>query len=77
MPYSIFQKNNTDEYHLYEATGIPGNCIAQTKSICEKASKTESTIRHSCLTDDQARRKAAEIGHSFCGTCVSHLYKTY
>ena len=30
-----------------------------------------------CYTEEQARKRIAEIGRSVCGVCTSHLYTTY
>jgi len=77
MRYSVYKKDSSDEYHLHEATGIPGDCSSQHISVCKKSNKTGSSVKHSCLTENDARHKAADIGEMFCGTCVSHLHKTY
>ena len=41
--------------------------------------KTESknVNAFTCFTDDQARKRIAEIGRPVCGVCTSHLYTTY
>lgn len=35
-----------------------------------------ATNKFTCETEDQARKKIAEIGRPVCGTCVSTLYTT-
>ena len=77
MRYSIYKKNSSSEHHLHEAEGTSWNCSSKDISVCKKSSKTGSVSISSCLTDSDARHKAAYIGETFCGTCVSHLYKNY
>lgn len=77
MRYSIYKKDSSDEYHLHRAEGVPGQCRSEDLSICKKSTKVGSSRVHPCLTANEARHKAAEIGETFCGPCVSHLYKTY
>jgi hypothetical protein len=77
MRYSIYRKKSSDEHHLYEAEGYSWNCKPTETSVCKKATTTGSIGVSSCLIAAEARHKAAEIGETFCGTCVSHLYRKY
>lgn len=77
--YSFLKKQNTEEKHIFEGDFISGGCDAETSSICKKATQIQGTwiSNAGCLTDQKAREKAAELGRSVCGICVSHLYTTY
>lgn len=77
--YSFLKKRSTEEKHIFEGEFTTKSCNAPTLSICQKANQNEgSWISDAiCLTDSKARNKAAELGRSVCGTCVSHLYTTY
>ena len=77
--YTLKIKDNTDEFHLFEATVTSGSkCTPKSKSICRKMKKSESTgNKFACKDEDAARKNIANIGRSVCGTCVSHLYETY
>lgn len=76
--YCLKQKGNTNEYHLFECTPTKDSCSCPTKSICGKMNKSESKQnKFTCKSIDVARKKCAEIGYTVCGTCASHLYKTY
>lgn len=76
--YTLKQKKDTKELHLFEATPSKDGCIPKTKSICNKMSKNESSGNiFACQSEVIARTECAEIGRDVCGTCVSHLYATY
>lgn len=80
ITYSIRKRNETNEHHIFEGTLTstdPRECSTRKSSICNKAKFDEtSTINLSCLAEETARAKAAVLGRSVCGTCVSHLYAT-
>lgn len=75
MRYSIYKNESTGGSHLHEAEGVVGDCRSYEDSVCKKSTRAKSNLISSCLTADEARLKAANIGQSFCGICVSHLYK--
>lgn len=78
--YTLRKRNSTSEIHIFLADSqTNGNCVSRINAICRKASKAETTIveKATCLSEQQARAKSAEIGRKVCGTCVSHLYETY
>lgn len=79
VAYSFFKYNDTEETHIFTGHFTPETCTAKAVSICEKLNRKEENISQIkiCLNEDQARAKAAELGRSVCGTCVSHLYTTY
>lgn len=68
----------TEEKHLFEGKMVAVNkCSANAKSICKKINEGEGRYVFTCLSEQDARKKCAEIGRSVCGTCVSHLYTSY
>lgn len=77
--YSFLKDLKTDEKHIFEGDFKSDQCYADDVSICEKVIIDNGTwIKDSiCLNEDEARKKAAILGRSVCGTCVSHLYNTY
>lgn len=76
--YSFLKDKKTDETHIFEGDFTTLNrCNADDKSICKKDVKKDGDWINTCLNEDQARKKAAELGRSVCGICVSHLYTTY
>jgi hypothetical protein len=78
--YSFYKYRETEEIHIYKGKFTSDTeCNANRISICGKVNKvTEDTVRViSCLNEEEARRKAAEIGRTVCGGCVSHLYSSY
>lgn len=78
--YSILEKHDTGEYHIfYSETKADENCYPKFSSICNKMNSSERgpDVKLICGNDDDARRVAAQIGRPVCGTCVSHLYATY
>lgn len=77
--YSIRKKKDTEEYHIFECEpATEKTCRCNSKSICNKMDKSEAekTI-YSCLSENETRLRAAEIGRPVCGTCVSHVYESY
>lgn len=77
--YSFLKKQNTEEKHIFEGDFTTNSCTAENSSICKKATQNQGNwvSNATCLTDQKAREKAAELGRSVCGTCVSHLFTTY
>jgi len=76
--YTLREKENSGELHLFEADGTTEGCTSHTYSICEGMHRSESvSTRFECKTDDDARTRCATIGRDVCGTCVSSLYTTY
>ncbi|SDK53666.1 hypothetical protein SAMN05192566_1567 [Methylophilus rhizosphaerae] len=80
--YTLKQHKSTGELHLFVGRFNPPKsdfkCTSSSLSICEKMSKSDSKSNEfTCLTEDEARVKCAEIGRSVCGICVSNLYATY
>lgn len=77
--YTLKQKKDTGELHLFEAT-LSSNkrCTPKEKSICKKMQRSESVANvFACKTEDEARRVCATRGREVCGTCVSSLYATF
>ncbi len=76
--YTLKQKEETDELHLFKGEMTPPNgCNSISFSICEKMKKSESEGNvFTCYDEERARLSCAEIGRAVCGTCVSHLYST-
>lgn len=79
IAYSFFKFNDTDETHIFEGKFTPEGCNHKFISICKKIDRRieDTTNIKSCLDEDQARQKAANLGRIVCGVCVSHLYTTY
>ena len=76
--FTLKEKNNTGEYHIFRGVMTEDGCTSSSLSICEKMKKTESTgNKFTCKNENEARKRAAEIGRAVCGICVSHLYTTY
>lgn len=77
--YSFKKKNSTNEIHIFEGKFTIDSCNANSESICKKTKLNEGNWLEgsTCLNEQQAREKAAKIGKSVCGICVSHLYTTY
>lgn len=77
--YSFYKYGDTEEIHIYKGKFTPEFCDSNNISICGKVNKIkEVTVRViSCLNEEEARKKAAEIGRVVCGVCVSHLYSSY
>lgn len=80
ITYSIRKRNESEEHHIFEGRQTsrdPIKCESQSESICRKSKFSETNwIKLSCLSENQARMKAATLGRVVCGTCVSHLYAT-
>ena len=76
--YTLKERKDTDEYHLFICTNRNKKCYPAPQSVCQEMHNSES-IRNIfvCKDEDEARIKCAEIGRQVCGTCVSHLYETY
>jgi hypothetical protein len=77
--YTLKKRKDTEEYHLFEGDFSLEPCTSNKLSICKKMDKSESdnVNAFTCFTDDQARKRIAEIGRPVCGVCTSHLYTTY
>jgi hypothetical protein len=77
--YSFFNNTETDEKHIFEGEFTVESCNALEKSICKKATRSKGNWinKATCLSESDAREKAATIGRGICGVCVSHLYTTY
>jgi len=79
--YSFRKKKETQETHIFEGTfNIEKNgCNTGPLSICRKINRNSKDVIDivTCLNDDDARQKAADLGRTVCGVCVSHLYTTY
>ena len=80
ITYSIRKRSESAEHHIFEGKLInkdPLKCSSNIKSICQKVSHADTTtVRKSCLGEQDARNFAAELGRKACGICVSHLYAT-
>jgi hypothetical protein len=78
--YSIKQRPDTEEYHIFYASWNDADktCVLKGESICKKMNfdKNAKTIS-GCQNEKITRVKAAEIGRKVCGICVSNLYTTY
>lgn len=77
--YTLKEREDTGELHLFEATpSTPGHCTPRNTSICEAMNNSESIrVIFACKTEEEARKKCAEIGREVCGNCVKNLYATY
>lgn len=76
--YTLKKKKNTGELHLFEGDFTNPGCNSEFESICKKMNKDASEENiFTCINDDLARKKIAEIGRQVCGVCTSHLYTTY
>jgi hypothetical protein len=76
--YTLKRRKDTEEYHLFEGDFSKEPCTSVNESICKKMDKSESQGNaFTCYTDEQSRKRIAEIGRSVCGVCTSHLYTTY
>lgn len=80
ITFSILKLAQTGEHHIFEGkltSKDPLICESSRNSICRKVllSGTDN-IGERCLAEDVARKVAAELGRSVCGTCVSRLYAT-
>ena len=76
--YTLKQKKNTKELHLFEGDFTNEGCTSSSESICGKMKKNDSAGNvFTCETEDDARKLCAKQGRAVCGTCVSHLYATY
>jgi hypothetical protein len=77
--YTLKQKKDTGELHLFEATPTLNNeCTPNKISICKKMDKSESVANvFACQTEEEARQICASRGREVCGTCVSSLYATF
>lgn len=77
--YSFLKDKKTEEKHIFEGDfKSDSGCFADAKSICKKDIKNDGDwiSNASCLNEVAARKKAAELGRTVCGICVSHLYTT-
>lgn len=79
--YSLKQHKDTGELHLFKGKFTPEDpkfkCNTAQMSECREMNRNDSAAnRFTCETEDQARKKIAEIGRPVCGTCVSTLYTT-
>ncbi len=76
--YTLKKRKDTNELHLFKGKMTEEGCTSKQISICEKMDKSESVgNRFACKTEEEARKKCAEIGRNVCGICVSHLYANY
>lgn len=77
--YSFMKSTKTDETHIFEGDFMDEGCTAPRESICKKMLKKDGNwiVNGTCLNEQKAREKAANIGRPVCGDCVSHLYTTY
>ena len=57
MVYTLKQKQDTDELHLFEATlNTEGTCTPQNESVCKKMKKAESVSNiFACQSESNAR----------------------
>lgn len=76
--YSFFKIQSTDEVHIFKSYDLE-NCVVNEYAICKKVSRISQDVKNmgSCITENGVRIKAALIGRTVCGICVSHLYETY
>ena len=77
--YSFMKSTKTEEIHIFEGDITAESCTALNDSICKKMQKKDGKWINgsTCLKEQHAREKAANIGRPLCGDCVSHLYTTY
>jgi len=76
--YTLKEKKDTQEFHLFKGRMTTEGCTSNLSSICKEMTKSESSRNiFSCKDEDDARVRCATIGRQVCGTCVSHLYESY
>lgn len=78
--YTLKKRKDTEELHLFRAIPTSDNkqCTPNKISICKKMDKDESSGNiFTCASENDARKKCAEIGRPVCGICVSTLYTSY
>ncbi|GAA4026911.1 hypothetical protein GCM10022386_07850 [Flavobacterium cheonhonense] len=77
--FSFYKYKDTDETHIFKGRFIPTGCTATQNSICNKLNRnSDDAVRIiTCLNENEARTRAAQIGRGVCGICVSNLYTTY
>jgi hypothetical protein len=76
--YCLKKKEETNELHLFIASGTAESCYPESKSICKKMLKSESIEKtFNCKSEEEARTICARLGRQVCGTCVSSLYSDY
>lgn len=78
--YSL-KKNNIDEWHIFECHDeniFLKHCVCESQSICQRMTIDDKNkcLKNdfTCLNEEEARLKCAEMGRVVCGTCVSSLY---
>ena len=77
--YTFYKRKDTSETHIFEGDFTQEKCTSNRLSICKKVNRLTDEVERivPCLNQNEARKRAAIIGRTVCGTCVSHLYTTY
>lgn len=76
--YSLIEKKDTEELHIFCSKKDGKDCLVESASICGKmkfGDKKKDIF--ACITEEEMRKKCAEIGRKVCGNCVITLYTTY
>lgn len=78
--YSFETRKDTNETHIFEGNYSIAKVTYEPNlnSICKEKirNRKERIEEATCLNENEARYRAANIGRSVCGICVSHLYTT-
>lgn len=74
--YSFFKIDYSNECHIFEGILDQSDCTVSIKCICKKITPSGGNfvLRAICLSEQEAREKAAEFGKDICGYCISNLY---
>lgn len=76
--YTLKKHKESQEMHLFEATPSQIGCVPNRTSICQQMNLTDSVENvFLCETEEDARKRCAELGRNVCAHCVSFLYSDY
>ncbi len=75
--YSILQSKKTNDHHAFISKKIENVCsITSEDSLCKEMKRSDGEIVFQCLSKNDIRKEAANIGNTFCGNCSKKLFKT-
>lgn len=79
ITYSFLKIISTNEIHIFEGQFDLEKCQAKEFPICKNVSRIDNEVKvlENCINENGVRIKAALIGRTVCGICVSHLYQSY
>jgi hypothetical protein len=75
--YSLIEKRNTNELHIFEQTKIKKFYTISEKSICKSSSDNNGQKKFNRKNDDETRELCVEYGRQVCGRCISNLYGNF